>query len=251
MEASKLGFGVVIRMSDNGSDRRCNFMTMICERSGKYRTSLQKFKRDGIGSRKCDYLFKVHGYMLENKNWRFNVICCLYNHDLCEKLVGHPSVCRLMLEEKEYVADMTLNLVQLKNILVTLKWKRPKNISNIKQVYKIWYRTCEDGVTIREIFWTHPDSMKLFNMFHTVIILDSTYKTKNFRLPLLKMVGVTSTEKTYVIEFSFLECEKEENFTWALEVWHTLLKDQGEMPKVIVTYHDTTLMNLVAKNEEV
>ncbi|XP_050908120.1 uncharacterized protein LOC127121717 [Lathyrus oleraceus] len=125
MEASILGFGVVIGRSDNGSGRRCAFVTMTCEISGKYRTLLQNFKREDTGSRKCEWLFKVRGYTLANKNWRFNVICDLYNHDLYEKLVGHPSVCRLMPEEKEYVDDMTLNMVQLKNILATLKQKWP------------------------------------------------------------------------------------------------------------------------------
>ncbi|XP_050890066.1 uncharacterized protein LOC127095415 [Lathyrus oleraceus] len=121
MEASKLEFSVVIGRSDNGSDRRCAFVTMTCERSGKYRTPLWNFKRDDTDSRKCKCPFKVCGYMLENKNWRFNVICDLHNHDLCEKIVGHPSVCRLMPEENECVVDMTLNLVQPKNILATLK----------------------------------------------------------------------------------------------------------------------------------
>lgn len=79
----------------------------------------------------------MHGYMLTNKNWRFNIIYGLHNHDFCEKLVSHPSMCRLMPEEKEYVADMTLNSVEPKNILATLKWKIPENISNIKQVYNI------------------------------------------------------------------------------------------------------------------
>ncbi|XP_050889882.1 protein FAR-RED ELONGATED HYPOCOTYL 3-like [Lathyrus oleraceus] len=249
---------------------------MARERNRKYITHLWNFKRDDTGSRKCECPSKVRGYMLANKIWRFNVICGLHNHDLCEKLVGHPSLCQLMPEEKEYVADMTLNLVQSKNIFATLKWKRPKNISNIKQVYNIRYltnkglmvdrnemqqllkllddnsymsryRTYEDGVTVRDIFWTHPDSIKVFNMFPTVLILNSTYKINKYRLPLLEMIGVTSTEKTYYVDFAFLECEKKDNFTWALEVCQTLLKDQGEMPKAIVTDRDTALMNLVPK----
>lgn len=68
------------------------------------------------------------------------MICGLHNHDLCEKLVGHPIACRLMPEENECVSDMTLNLVQPKNILATLNRKRPRNIVNISQVYNIWYR---------------------------------------------------------------------------------------------------------------
>ncbi|XP_050909697.1 protein FAR1-RELATED SEQUENCE 5-like [Lathyrus oleraceus] len=171
---------------------------------------------------------------------------------------------------------MTLNLVQPKNILATLKCKRPENISNIKKVYNIWYQTnkalmgdktemqqllkqlddnsyvsryqtCEDGVTVGDIFWTHPDSIKLFNTFSTVVILDSTYKTNKYKLPLLEMVGVTSTEKPYFVGFAFLESEKEENGTWVLEVCRAMLKDQEKIPKVIVTDRDITLMNSVVK----
>ncbi|XP_050876358.1 uncharacterized protein LOC127080069 [Lathyrus oleraceus] len=99
-EASNMGFEVVIEKSNNGSDRRCAFVTMTV-----------------------------------------NVISDLHNHDLCEKLVDHPIVFHLMAEEKECVTDMILNLVQPKNIPVTLKRKRPKNVSNIKQVYNIRYQT--------------------------------------------------------------------------------------------------------------
>ncbi|CAK8562203.1 unnamed protein product [Lathyrus sativus] len=109
------------------------------------------------------------------------------------------------------------------------------------------YRTCDNGVTVRDIFWTHSNSIKLFNTFSTVLILHSTYKTNKYRLLLFEMVGVTSTEKTYVVGFAFLECEKEDNFTWALEVCQSLLKDQVEMPKAIVIDRDIALMNVVAK----
>ncbi|XP_050886367.1 uncharacterized protein LOC127091723 [Lathyrus oleraceus] len=170
MKASKLGFSVVIGRSDNGSNRRCVFMTMTCNISKKYRTPLWNFKKDDIGSR------------------RF----------------GHPSLCRLMPEEKECTVNMTLHLVQPKNILATLKRKRPKSDNS----YMSRYRTCEDGASVIDIFWIHPSSIKLFNMFSTTLILDSTYKTNKYRLLLLEMVGVTSTEKTYSVGFSFLESEK-------------------------------------------
>ncbi|XP_050915922.1 uncharacterized protein LOC127131021 [Lathyrus oleraceus] len=81
-EASKLRFSMVIRRSDNGSDRRCAFVTMTYERSGKYIPNLWNFKPDDIDSRKCECTIKLHGYMLSNKKWRFNVICGLHNHDL-------------------------------------------------------------------------------------------------------------------------------------------------------------------------
>ncbi|XP_050875558.1 uncharacterized protein LOC127079180 [Lathyrus oleraceus] len=155
---------------------------------------------------------------------------------------------------------MTLNWVQSKNILATLKRKRPGNIVNIRKVYNIWYQnnkalrgdkteiqqllkllddnsyvpryqTCEDEVTVKDIFWTHLDSIKLFNMFPNLPIIDSIYKTNQYRLPLLEIV----------------ESDKEKNVTWALEVCRTMLKDQEDMPKVIIIDRDTSLMKSVAK----
>ncbi|XP_050918686.1 uncharacterized protein LOC127136133 [Lathyrus oleraceus] len=169
---------------------------------------------------------------VDKQNWRFIVICGLYNHDLCDKLAGHPIVCQLMPEEKECVVDMTLNLVKPKNILATLKRKRLENISNIKQVYNIRYQTnkalkgdrsemqqllqqfddnsyvstyriCKDGVNVRDIFYTHPGSIKLSNTFPTVLILDSTYKTNKYKLILFEMVGVISIEKTHSANLHF------------------------------------------------
>lgn len=65
------------------------------------------------------------------------MICGLHNHEMFQKLVGHPTAYPLIPKEKEIVSDMTLNIVQPKNILTTLKRKRSKNISNIMQVYNI------------------------------------------------------------------------------------------------------------------
>ncbi|XP_058782962.1 uncharacterized protein LOC131657599 [Vicia villosa] len=152
-----------------------------------------------------------------------------------------------MAEENEIVFDMTLNIVQLKYILVTFKRKRPGNILNIKQVYNTHvlnnkvlrddktempqllklmddqnyvsrYRVCKDGEIVRDIFWTHHDFIKLFNIFPTVLIISSTYKTNKYKLTLLKIVGVTFTEKIYSVVLTFLESKKEDNANWALEV---------------------------------
>lgn len=112
--------------------------------------------------------------------------------------------------------------------------------------YVLRYRACEDKIIVRDIFWSHPDSSKLFNTFPSVLVLYSTYKTNKYKLPLMEIVGVTSTGVICSVGFSFLECKKEDNVTWALEIFNTILKDQGNMHLVIITDCDTTLMNLVA-----
>lgn len=39
------------------------------------------------------------------------------------------------------------------------------------------YIVCDDGESVQDIFWTNPDSFKLFNIFLIVLIIDLTYKT--------------------------------------------------------------------------
>ncbi|XP_050875837.1 uncharacterized protein LOC127079496 [Lathyrus oleraceus] len=65
--------------------------------------------------------------------------------------------------------------------------------------YASRYRIRGDGVTVRDIFLNYPDSIKLFNTFPIVLIIDSIYKTNKYILPLLEMVGVTSIKKTYSV----------------------------------------------------
>ncbi|XP_058783103.1 uncharacterized protein LOC131657758 [Vicia villosa] len=73
------------------------------------------------------------------------------------------------------------------------------------------YRVFGDKFIVRDIFWTHSESIKLFNKFPNVLIIDSTYKTNKYLLSLLKIISVTSTEKSFSVGFAFLESEKEVN----------------------------------------
>ena len=85
--------------------------------------------------------------------------------------------------------------------------------------------------------------LPLLNTFPTVLVMDSTYKTNNYRMPLFEIVGCTSTKMTYLVGFAFLHFELEDKFTWALTMMKGLLSSKDNMPKVIVTDRDGALMN--------
>jgi len=63
---------------------------------------------------------------------------------------------------------------------------------------------------------------------------------------LFEIVGVTSTYLTYSVGFAFMTSEKEDNFTWALQMLLKLLEPNSDMPKVVVTDRETSMMNAVA-----
>jgi hypothetical protein len=106
--------------------------------------------------------------------------------------------------------------------------------------YLFSHRVLSGTDTLSDILWAHPDSVKLFNMFPTVLIMDSTYKINKYWIPLLEVVGSTSTGKTYAIAFGFLTLEKEDNFVWALRAVSNFLRCQDDL-KVIVTDRDRLL----------
>ena len=70
-----------------------------------------------------------------------------------------------------------------------------------------------DTNTIKVILWAHPTSIDLLRVFPHVLIMDCTYKTNRYWLPLMEIVGVTSTEMIFSTVFAYLEAEREDNFS--------------------------------------
>jgi len=202
------------------------------------------------------------------------MLCGMHNHDLDEKLSGHLIAGRLSAEEKKKVIDMTKSLTVPQNILTNLKQNNKESVTTIKQVYNVrtrwrkrergnmtklqclisklvehkyvYYTRCNnEETTFEDIFFAHPESIKLLNTFSTVLVMGSTYKTNNYRMPLFEIVGCTSTKMTYSVGFAFLHFELEDNFTWALTMMKGLLSSKDNMLKVIVTLRDGALMNVV------
>jgi len=182
---------------------------------------------------------------------------------------------RLKPVEYALVVDMTKSLVKPSNILLTLKQNNEDNVTKIKQLcnarytykrslrgsrtelqqlmmllerdnYIHWSRCHEYSEVVSDIFWTHPDSVKLLNAFSIVVLMDSTYKTNKYRLPLLEIVGVTSTGLTFSVAFALLSTKHENNFIWTLQRLKGLFFRGDVYPQVNVSDRDLALMNAIS-----
>ncbi|KAH1225852.1 Protein FAR1-RELATED SEQUENCE 6 [Glycine max] len=208
-------FVAVIMRSDThtGIRGRSSFVLIGCERSGQYKCRNKEFVRRDTGSRKCGCPFKLHGKPKHGgEGWMVKLICGIHNHELAKSLVGHPYAGRLTKDEKKIIADMTNSM---------------------------------DEVVVRDLFWCHPDEVKLCNACHLVFFIHSTYKTNRYRLPLLDFVGVTPTGMTFFAGFAYLEGERVNNIVWALERFRGLFLRNDRLPVVIVIDRDLSLMNAV------
>ena len=99
---------------------------------------------------------------------------------------------------------------------------------------------------VTDLFWAHPVSLDLFCSFPKVLITDCTYKTNLYCLPLLEIVGVTSTDISFSVAFAYLQFERIDNYVWVLGTLRSLLDDIA-IPEVIFTNRELALMNAIDK----
>ncbi|RKF54481.1 hypothetical protein GcM3_208043, partial [Golovinomyces cichoracearum] len=72
-----------------------------------------------------------------------------------------------------------------------------------------------------------------------VILVDNTYKTNKFDMPLLHIIGITSSGMTFSIGFCFLPGETKEDFIWAFKCFQGL----GINPDIIFIDGDQAQKN--------
>eukprot|EP00268_Persea_americana_P034804 TRINITY_DN3440_c2_g1_i6.p1 TRINITY_DN3440_c2_g1~~TRINITY_DN3440_c2_g1_i6.p1 ORF type:complete len:952 (-),score=86.58 TRINITY_DN3440_c2_g1_i6:87-2942(-) len=275
------GFVIVIKTSNAGGHGKKPRLTLVCERSGYYRDTRKKRevntkkKMKLLGSKKCGCPFSLQGINLgTNDDWMLHVVCGVHNHPVADFLEGHSFVGRLAEEETSLLADMSKSMARPKKILVTLKQRCDLNVSTMKTIYNArhrfkvaerarrtsmqklfarlakhkyieWHRKCDDTETVADLLWTHPTGLDLLRAFPYVLMMDGTYKANRYRMPLLEIIGVTSTEKTFSVCFAYLQYEREDNYAWALGILRSVI-GEGALPSVIVTDREITLMKAIS-----
>lgn len=271
----------MIKGSESGGGRRKPRIRLACERGGiyresKYKPNRQGKQRKGTGTKKCGCPFQVHGVKLDKDDeWCVRVVSGLHNHLPIKQLEGHSYAGRLSDQEKTIVSNMTKGMVKPKEILMTIKQRDEKNETTMKSIYNArhrykfikkasrsqmqqlvkqlkecnyveWHRSKESTDSVRDLFWAHPASVDFLRAFPSLLIMDSTCKTNRYCLPLLEVVGVTSTDLTFSVAFVYVEDELEENYIWAMEKLKCLISSDT-LPRVIVTERDFALMNAVQR----
>lgn len=279
------GMVIIIQRADIGATNRSRpRITFVCERSGAYRHTgmdkgeegKKKRKRKATGTKKCGCPFSLRGIKLPLADeWTLVVKCGTHNHPGGQHVEGHSFAGRLSMEEIGILIDLSKSQMKPKEILNTLKERDGLNCTTIKGIYNArhkhklnenaggslmqqlmnklmefkyieWHRNDEHNNCVRDLMFAHPSSLELLRAFPRVLIMDCTYRTNKYQLPLLEVVGVTSTEKTFSVAFAYLGSEREEAHTWALERLRSMI-DDAMLPRVVMTDREPSLMNALQK----
>ncbi|XP_076946341.1 protein FAR1-RELATED SEQUENCE 5-like [Bidens hawaiensis] len=237
------GVAVVTERTKNNAAGDVIKIFLMCDRGGVYK-STAKVRRSGTRKTNCPFQL-VGKYHNEYNGWALRVSHGDHNHELAQHMEGHPYAMRLTEDQKTTVRNMYRNKSAPRDILSFIQGEDETNASSLRTVHNETYKVRKEifqgeshievlfrllgdkGYThdfrknsstnaMEDLFFMHPTSYVMFCAFPHVLIIDTTYNTNEYKLPLVQIVGVTSTGKTITIALSFISKETEDNFTWVL-----------------------------------
>ena len=256
--ASNHGYAVVIARSKInpkcGSKRK---IWLRCDRGGKI-LAVHGQKRIHGGSRlnECPFSATLQRSVTATfvGEWAFQVLKAEHNH-VPTPPIAHPSLRALamtpdvieritaetksgskpseMVDRLRYDQDEENPLFTSKDVrnqkqairLCTLGFKSPiQALLQFLQAGDWWIRFLKDGDEhITHLFFSKPSAHLFIKQFWSVILMDCTYKTNKYKMPLLVIIGVTNLNTTYYLAFCLLRQEESDDFRWALEQLRELL----------------------------
>lgn len=96
---------------------------------------------------------------------------------------------------------------------------------------------------VKRLFYMHPTAIRLWKENPDVLLLDCTYKTNRFNMPLLNICGVTGNNKTPQFALCFLSSEQEVDYDWALtQLRKCMVKYDIQEPKTMITDREIALI---------
>lgn len=75
----------------------------------------------------------------------------------------------------------------------------------------------EQSRRLRYLFWAHPRMAAHYARHPDVLIMDCTYKTNKYNMPLLNIIAMTGMNTVIPIAQCWLPGECGENFVWAFD----------------------------------
>ena len=185
----------------------------------------------------------------------------MHNHETALYLEGLPYPRCLYVDKTQLVEDLIRKNVKPKDILSTLKKENAENLSILSTIYNARkkfrmkensgktqmqvvmsflaengyiYYSCGDKSTneLQYLFFSHHKSLEMWHAFSHVMLMDATYKTNRYEIPLLEIVGVTPTNQTFCVAFVYMHKETKSKYTWALECLKSTI-DRSMFPRVI------------------
>jgi hypothetical protein len=89
---------------------------------------------------------------------------------------------------------------------------------------------------ITAVLFAHPDSLDYLQSYPDTLLLDCTYKTNKYKMPLLEIIGVDACQRSFCIAFAFLSGETEADYSWvSSQIKEMYIIYNIRLPSIILT----------------
>ena len=131
--------------------------------------------------------------------------------------------------------DAPLTLRDVENVYDEVKKAMNRGLPAIQaMIAKVdnsfqYHYVLDEHDRLERVLFFHDASLQLLQLFPKSYILDATYRTNRFNLPLLDIVGFTATNSSFIIGQAFLTHEAEEDYIWIL-TWIREIYEKYKLP---------------------
>ena len=99
---------------------------------------------------------------------------------------------------------------------------------------------------ISHLFFIKGSSQRILKTNYEVLVMDCTYKTNRYKMPLLIISGQTALHSNFYVAFCFMAKETTSDYTWVLQQLQALYVNlELPTPTVIVTDMERGLMSAI------
>ena len=246
-----------------------------CDLGGDYRPrNARSIRRSS--SRLCQCTFLIRGLQRADGLWYLSIKNGTHNHEIDpeEDLVGHSQARLLSKAQEDIIEELSSSGVKPRQIESSLRQQHPEIMITrrdiLNSVHKAKTRrldglspieclarkleTDDDWVfklsldsddSLQHLFWGHRQSIELAKRYPHVFLLDCTYKTNRFQLPLLHIVGMTPTNQSFSVAFVLMANEQMPAYKWALNAFFEKLELPPHHLPVMCTDRDLALLGVL------
>jgi hypothetical protein len=251
-----------------------------CNQSGHYCGSVLNKTGRQTAFFKVDCPFQAEGSVptskkVTSKLWTLEIINAEHNHSPSPGVSPHPAHRQLMPEQYEEIQKLSKSNLPAAQILLqictsnnetfatnrtntnALQKIRREDLAGctpikalmvvLKETNWVWDVKVNGNGHIQNLFFAHPGSIHLAQINHHVALLDASYKTNWYRIPLLHVIGQAASNRSFSIGFCFLTYEDDENYLWAVTNPKKHIWRPEQTPNVFITNCNTALRNALAE----
>jgi MULE transposase domain len=100
---------------------------------------------------------------------------------------------------------------------------------------------------LQSLFFASQNQVELMRFYPDLVLIDATYKSNRYKMPLVHFGGVTPINSFFSAAFCFMPGEDEEEYMWCVEQFKNLVCYDLKPPEAFITDNDKALRNALSR----